>query len=153
MKYIAMILIFSLFGTVDGKFKHVCYVDVVEYNTIYDVIFNPNGPPNSKYRLIESTKQTIGWKYDPDGEFHVDWFVIGHFEPLMKKGDCWVIIININTEPVLVYAKSIRYSHTLEDVEIMDRERYKMDWRAGLYSLNKILKQESDYKFKMVEGN
>ncbi|GIW60137.1 MAG: hypothetical protein KatS3mg087_1203 [Patescibacteria group bacterium] len=132
---------FLFFATVESdSIPADIVVDAVEYNYAY--VVEPcwffNLPQQAQPQLKLNLKQTIGWKLDPDGVWHVDWWSLEHSWPVNYENGYYVLYVKTSNRLIRVKTRHVFITHTLGDPEIADRQRFPICFRAGLDPLAKI---------------
>ncbi|GIW61012.1 MAG: hypothetical protein KatS3mg087_2078 [Patescibacteria group bacterium] len=131
-----LILTLSLFGSnTTEDWPPPVIVDIVEWNTVYQ--FTQEWWQN-KPILTKGLEQTIGWKIDPDGILHADWWVVGHIKPINYKDGYYIFYINDAPYTVKVLARQIIQRNTFGDPEVENRDVYPGCCRAGLHPWKRI---------------
>lgn len=106
-------------------------VECLELNTVWRVDFDPNRDP--KCRVEKVLEQTIGWRWSPRGYMWADWWVWGHYLPVRQKDGCWIVWVQGPSQVLVrVRARHYKVTNTWYDPEVLDRDVFPEEARAGL---------------------
>lgn len=126
-------------------------VDCVELNQVWDVCYDDGKAPGERWSIKKRLSQTIGWRWDPDQIYHVDWWTWDLHEPIDYRDGWWIFRFKPrNTDPVRVKARRVIRTDTFYDPEVEDRAVYPEAERAGLYPWKyfSLPRQDNFYDFK-----
>lgn len=117
-------------------------VDVVELNSAYWPYWDEF---LQRWVWANPLDQTIGWKLDPDGIMHVDWWAMGHKAPVDYDSGYYVFWFSQNGISQRILARHVIRTFTNFDPERVDAAQYPVEWRAGLLPWLKLKQQSSWY--------
>ncbi|MEM7819996.1 MAG: hypothetical protein QW761_00110, partial [Candidatus Aenigmatarchaeota archaeon] len=73
MVVIALISILNMSSN-PQHIEHTIEVECVEINHVWDIQYNDGKAPDERWSWKRRLTQTIGWKWDANHSYHVDWW-------------------------------------------------------------------------------